>query len=118
MLIDEYGGSHGIRDQELLLSTEGLPKMRAFGKELYPSLFLKAAVYARNVITSHPFLDGNKRSGIACAILFLENNGHRCAAARGEVVDYAVEIARRKPALEDIAEWLKGHSKRTRGKSG
>lgn len=43
--------------------------------ELYPNLFQKAAVYAHHIITGHIFLDGNKRTGLNCAILFLEFNG-------------------------------------------
>lgn len=109
MLIDEYGGAHGVRENQLLLSTEQLPQQAAFGQELYPSPFLKAAVYARNIITSHPFFDGNKRTGITCAAVFLENNGFEAIAKNGEFETYAVQIAKEKPALEDIAEWLKAH---------
>jgi len=43
--------------------------------ELYPTLVQKAAVYAHHIITGHIFLDGNKRVGMHCAILFLEFNG-------------------------------------------
>ncbi len=43
--------------------------------ELYPTLFQKAAVYAHHVIAGHIFLDGNKRIGMNCAIIFLEFNG-------------------------------------------
>ena len=43
--------------------------------ELYPTLSEKAAVYAHHIITGHIFLDGNKRTGLHCAVLFLEFNG-------------------------------------------
>ena len=43
--------------------------------ELYPTLSQKAAVYAHHIITGHIFLDGNKRTGLHCAVLFLEFNG-------------------------------------------
>ena len=112
MLIDEYGGAHGVRDRELLLSVEQLPKQSAFGKDLYPTIFVKAAVYARNIITSHPFFDGNKRTGITCASVFLENNGYEFIAKKGELEDYAVFIATKKPELEEVAAWLKKRSKR------
>lgn len=114
MLIDEYGGSHGVRDRNLLASLRQLPAQTAFGKNLYPTLFLKSALYVRNIITSHPFLDGNKRNGITCAAIFLENNGYVFDAKVGELEKYAVLIAREKPELEEIAEWLKKHSKRNR----
>lgn len=113
MLIESYGGTHGVRDMHTLMSLEEAPGQAAFGKELYPTVFLKAAVYARNIITAHPFLDGNKRAGISCATVFLENNGYVFNAPEGALQDYAVEIARTKPSLEEIAAWLKKHSKRT-----
>lgn len=112
MLIDEYGGSHGVRERNLLASLEQLPAQKTFGKELYPTVFLKSALYARNIITGHPFFDGNKRTGITCSAIFLENNGYFFDAKEGELEKYAVFIARAKPSLEEIAAWLKSHSKR------
>jgi death-on-curing protein len=114
MLIDEYGGSHGVRARELLLSAEQLPQQTAFGEDLYPGVFQKAAVYARNIITSHPFLDGNKRTGMVCATIFLEQNGYVFVAREGELEDFAVHIATAKLPLKEIAAWLKKHSKRSR----
>lgn len=116
MLIENYGGAHGVRDMHPLMSLEEAPGQAAFGKELYPTAFLKAAVYARNIITAHPFLDGNKRAGITCATVFLENNGYIFKAPEGALQNYAVEIARTKPPLEKIAAWLKKHSKPARRK--
>ena len=43
--------------------------------ELFPTLAQKAAVYAHHIITRHTFLDGNKRTGMHCALLFFELNG-------------------------------------------
>ena len=43
--------------------------------ELFPTLAQKAAVYAHHIITRHIFLDGNKRTGMHCALLFFELNG-------------------------------------------
>ena len=43
--------------------------------EFYPTLFQKAAIYARHIITGHIFLDGNKRIGLTCALKFLDLNG-------------------------------------------
>lgn len=114
ILIEKYGGSHGVRDTHALATMEQLPAQSAFGKELYPTVFLKAAVYVRNIITAHPFLDGNKRAGITSAAVFLENNGYMFKALEGEVQDYAVEIARTKPALGEIAAWLKNRSKKSK----
>lgn len=113
MLVDQYGGAHGIRDNTLLLSVEQLVAQQAFGNDLYLDAYTKAAVYVRNIITSHPFLDGNKRTGITCAVIFLENNGYVCVAKEGELEDYAVKIATDKPSIDEIAAWLKGNTKQS-----
>lgn len=113
MLIDEYGGSHGIRERGLLLSAEELPKQKAFGEELYTTVFIKAAVYARNIIMSHPFVDGNKRTGMTAAIVFLENNDHMFLAKTGEIEKFALKIIEDKLDLVAIAAWLKKHSRKS-----
>ena len=59
------------------------------GVELYPVLSQKAAVYAHHIITGHVFTDGNKRTGLNCAILFLEVNG---CILRLDIEDSIIEL--------------------------
>lgn len=112
IIIDETGGSHGIRDYHTILSLENLPKQKAFGKELYSTIFLKAAVYARNIITGHPFVDGNKRTGISTSSIFLENNGYKIIAIEGAIKSFALEIIHKKLQLDEIALWFEKNSKK------
>ena len=109
-LIEHYGGSHGTRDIERVKSAAVAPAQEAFRQEQYPSIFLKAAVYTRNIIADHPFADGNKRTGMASAAMFLKKNGYEFVAKQGEVEDFAVYIATKKPDISEIASWLKKHS--------
>ena len=111
MLIDETGGSHGLRDTNTVLSVEQMPQQMAFGKELYPTMFLKAAVYARSIVMNHPFIDGNKRTGITAAFVFLERNGYVSTAKEGEIEEFALKIVTEKLSLEIIANWFKKNSK-------
>lgn len=111
MIIDETGGSHGIRDHHAILSMVSAPRQSAFGKELYSTPFLKAALYARDIIMNHPFIDGNKRTGITVASVFLENNGYRVVAREGEIEQLALDIIKNKWSVEVIANWLKKHSR-------
>lgn len=111
-IIDETGGSHGVRDRDAVAVLDGLPKQAAFGKELYPSVFDKAAVYARNIIYSHPFVDGDKRTAIAAADVFLQLNGYRIAVRRGSVEKFALKILADHLELSDISAWLKKHARR------
>lgn len=112
IIIDETGGSHGLRDYGVILSLVNLPRQKVFGKELYPSLFLKAAVYARNIIMGHPFVDGNKRTGMTAASVFLENNDYQIIAQKGEVEKMALRIVKRKLELKEISEWFKKNSQK------
>jgi len=112
MIIDETGGSHGIREHSTVISTEHLPRQQAFGKELYSTVFLKAAVYARNIITAHPFIDGNKRTGMTAASIFMENNGHKITVEDGGVEAFAIDIIKKRLELEDIAKWFEKNSRK------
>ena len=106
MVIDETGGAHGVRDYDAILSLESLPRQSAFGKELYPTLFSKAAVYARNIISGHPFVDGNKRTAMTATSVFLENNGYKLAVEKGMVEKFALRLVKEKFGIEVIASWF------------
>ena len=76
--------------------------------DLFPTLFQKAAVYAHHIITGHIFLDGNKRIGLNCAILFLEFNG---CTLRLDIDDSIIELGLKVAdgsitALEVIADHI------------
>lgn len=113
LVINETGGSHGIRDPHPILSLEHSPRQSVFGRELYPTPFLKAAVYAREIITTHPFVDGNKRTAMTAATVFLEHNGYQFTAQRREIARFALKIIEKKLNLEAIAAWLEQHAKKS-----
>ena len=115
-VVNETGGSHGVRDMAPVSSAAASPAQAVFGKELYPTIFAKAAVYIRIIIFSHPFIDGNKRTAMATAFVFLEDNGYRPTAREGEIERFALAIIEEKLDIEDIGAWLKSHSKLAKGK--
>jgi death-on-curing protein len=108
-LIERFGGSHGVRDLERVRSVIAAPGQEVFGVEQYTDIFEKAAVYARNIIGDHPFIDGNKRTGITAAIMFLQYNGKKFTAKKGELEDFAIRIATDNLGVAVIAEWLEKH---------
>src|SRR3990172_10842143 len=73
--IDRYGGSHGIRDLNLLESALFRPQTTFSGEDLYKTIFDKAAALMHSLILNHPFVDGNKRTAVVAAIIFLLQNG-------------------------------------------
>lgn len=109
-IIDASGGSHGTRDRGRLAAVVAAQTQEVFGKELYPTLHDKAAALARGIIADHPFFDGNKRTGIMLAIIFLENNGCRTVIDDKELEDFAVQIAVERLDIPIIATWLKERS--------
>ena len=76
-LVDTTGGSHGILDIGLLQSAVSRPKATFEGKDLYPDVLRKAAALMESLARNRPFVDGNKRTAITSAAIFMGMNGHR-----------------------------------------
>jgi death-on-curing protein len=75
-LLDEHGGKDGVRDKGLLESAVMQPPAAFGGEFLHEDLFAMAAAYLFHIVKNHPFLDGNKRTGLAAALTFLDLNGY------------------------------------------
>jgi len=70
-----FGGSAGIRDQGALESAVAMPAATFAGAFLHPDIFQMAAAYAFHIAENQPFIDGNKRTGLNAALVFLDING-------------------------------------------
>ena len=112
-LIEETGGSQGLRDLGLLESATARPQATFSGQELYPDLFAKAAALMDSIVNNHPFLDGNKRTGIAAAGLFLQQNGHRLTTTQAELEAFTLRVASSSVDIAEIVTWFQSHSQRT-----
>ena len=112
MVVDETGGLHGVRDLHAILSLVALPRQRVFGRELYPTIWRKAAVYTRGIIAGHPFIDGNKRTGVVAIAVYLQYNGYTVTVRSGETEKFALAVAKKKLSLPQIARWWKQHCQR------
>ena len=111
MMIKATGGSDGMRDMGLLRSALNAPFQAFGGKEVYPSLLSKAAAMCRSVISNHPFIDGNKRTGIHVMLIFLEINGIQSEYAQKELIDLGLGVAAGNFDINDIFNWLSDHCK-------
>jgi death on curing protein len=111
-IIEDYGGSHGIRDEGRIEAVRAAPRQEVFGEELYPSVFEKTAVYLRSIIGDHAFVDGNKRGAVTVMTIFLKRNGYKLTATPKELEDFAVQVAVEHLDVPFIAAWLKAHSKK------
>ena len=105
-LIEENGGSHGLRDLGLLESAVARPQAGFSDEELYLGLFTKAAALMDSLVNNHPFIDGNKRIGISAAGLFLLQNGFRLETTQAEMERFTLKVASSSVELADIAAWF------------
>lgn len=109
-LIDETGGMHGVRDLGLLESAVARPQSVFGSKDLYPTIFHKAAALAESLVQNHPFTDGNKRTSITAAGIFLQINGYTLKASQNELVKFAVSLATKKVSFDQVVEWFEKHT--------
>lgn len=109
-LVSETGGMHGVRDVGLLRSAVARPRATFEGKDLYPDLFAKAAALMESLVGNRPFLDGNKRTAISAAGLFLALNGRGIDASQKELETFALGMALRKKDVRAAAAWFRKHA--------
>lgn len=108
-LIAETGGEHGIHDLGLLQSAVSRPQAIFDGNELYPEIHHKAAALLESLVNKHPFVDGNKRTGITAAAMFLRINGYSLTASNEEVESFVLSVASGEQTIDSIMAWLKTH---------
>lgn len=112
-IIKRSGTKASIRDFTLLHSAVERPEATFQGRDLYPTVFLKAAALLESLCLNHAFTDGNKRTAWLAAKRLLELNGYHLRAGAKEGADFMVYIDNQKPSLVLIYRWLKKHSQET-----
>ena len=108
-LINKFGGSHGLRDESLLKSALARPFQSFDQVDLHKSHVEKAAALIESIVTNHPFIDGNKRTGYVLMRLYLMENGLDIRADLDEKYDFVIAIASGKISYEQIVEWIRNH---------
>lgn len=105
--IRRYGGSNGLRDVELLKSAIAMPETTFDGQYLHPTVTEMAAAYLFHVARNHPFVDGNTRTALMCAVVFLGLNGMRLRADSDALYDLVDGITRSEVDKSQAAVFLK-----------
>jgi len=94
--IAEHGGEPGVRDEGLLESALAQPMAQFGGEYLHEDPFAMAAAYLFHLANNHAFVDGNKRTGLATALVFLDANGYKVSDEGTELADMVLELVEQK----------------------
>ena len=84
---------------------------QTFGSEdLYPTTFEKAAALAESLIINHPFVDGNKRTGMLAMVSLLINDQYQLNASSDDLYNFVINISTGALSFDGIVEWLKANT--------
>ena len=112
ILIEKFGGSDGIRDMNALEAAIQRPYATFDGKDLYPSIYDKAAALVESLVKNHPFIDGNKRIGYVMLRFYLLESGYDLSATQGDKYNFIIEISKGNSDFEGIRNWIVKHSRK------
>jgi death-on-curing protein len=110
ILIEEFGGSRGVRDKGLLLGALARPYASFDQQDLYPTPIEKAAAIFESVIINHPFMDGNKRIAYVLMRLTLLDGGFDITATQDEKYDMTIAASKGELNIGIITGWIKNKS--------
>jgi death-on-curing protein len=108
--IAHHGGASGVRDQGLLESALARAQNIAAYAEETPSLTTLAAAYGAGIVRNHPFVDGNKRTGLIASFAFIERNAFRVTASQEEAYYAFYDLAAGKLSEDGLAQWLEANT--------
>lgn len=108
--IKDFGGSNGVRDIEMLKSAMERPNATYGGEELYKSPFTKAAAMLESIVKNHPFVDGNKRTGLLACAGMLRLSDLKLTLTEEEAYDFVIKVASSHLEFEYISLFIELHS--------
>lgn len=111
VLIDEFGGSMGLRDMGALESAILRPQMG-----YYDGLIEEAAAMMESLAMNHPFVDGNKRTAFFVTDAFLRNNGCFIDCDSDEAYAFFMQLFETNSfRFAELQAWLEEHVERLPG---
>jgi len=108
-VVARYGGDPAVRDQGLLESAIAMPPAQFGGEFLHPDLPAMAAAYLFHLCRNHPFADGNKRTALAAAEVFLLANGYRFTATNPKLAALTLGVAEGTLTKADVTSFIREH---------
>ncbi|MGB0742891.1 MAG: type II toxin-antitoxin system death-on-curing family toxin [Opitutales bacterium] len=110
--ISWFGGGDGLRDEHALETSINRPLQHFSYAEPEPSIFELAAIYCSGIVQSHPFIDGNKRTGFMAAYSFLGINGYQLTASEEEAAVQILALADSRLSDRELTAWLESNCKK------
>ncbi|MCD8053360.1 MAG: type II toxin-antitoxin system death-on-curing family toxin [Lachnospiraceae bacterium] len=108
-ILEETGGSNGLRDEGLLGSALSAP-FQGFGDtDVFPSLQQKAARLGCGLVKNHAFIDGNKRIGAHAMLVFLALNKIELGYTQEELSEIFLQVAAGEAGFEELLHWITSH---------
>jgi death-on-curing protein len=111
-LIEQFGGSKGVRDESLLESALNRPFATFDGIDLYPTAIEKATALFESLIINHPFMDGNKRIAYTLMEILLRVHGLQIVATQEEKYILVINASTGEMRFDDIKAWLEQNSQK------
>lgn len=109
LLIDRYGGNHGVLNEGALESTLARPvNLNAY--EGVVDIARLAACYGYGFAKNHCFVDGNKRIALTSMDVFLGLHGRELVADEAETVVTIVAICTDEMSETELADWITANS--------
>lgn len=108
-MIREFGGDPDVRDYGLLESAVMMPAARFAGRFLHKGIVAMAAAYLFHLCKNHPFVDGNKRTALVSAEVFLVLNNKRLLATNKELEELTLGVADGRISKDDVISFFRGH---------
>ena len=106
-MIAEFGGEISIRDQGLLESATMMPMAQFGGKFLHEDIPAMGAAYLFHICKNHAFVDGNKRTALAAAEMFIRLNGKRLVASDEELERLTRGVAQGNVSKDQVTGFFK-----------
>jgi len=108
--LTRYGGAPGLRDEGRLSAAVEVARAGFEGHRLHPDIWSIAAAYLYHLVRGHPFVDGNKRTGVASALLFLAMHQVEIDASDDELVEFVLDVASGNRTKDQVAAFLRQHA--------
>ncbi len=108
-IIEEFGGDREVRDHGLLASAVSMPAAWFGGEFLHDGIPAMAAAYHFHLCKNHALVDGNKRTALASAEIFILLNDMRLSATDDELADLTIGIAEGRISKEETTAFFKRH---------